>query len=314
MHVIPLCAAVCYSWYPRTPTAPGILRLPRGSLSSTSLNLPGDGDYVSKSTARPLDEHLRFAKGSGERKARLHAELERVGVDVAELVEAIEFRGSAALRMYNSFVLPKSESALAQAELPSRAANIANNIAFMMRENRANKAEWLRNHDAALGEAGQLPTHPLILVLDNVRSAANVGNVIRCAEAARVQHVYACGMTPTPPNAQLLKTAVGSAEYVSCRYYPNTMQAIEELKLSGYTIWGVETTSESTIYCDQAYPQPLALVFGNEIIGIDTAVLRMCDSLICVPTYGIKNSLNVATCASILIWEAVRHMRISQRH
>eukprot|EP00965_Chrysotila_dentata_P190975 6174237-Pleurochrysis_carterae.AAC.1 len=92
-------------------------------------------------------------------------------------------------------------------------------------------------------------------------------------------------MTPTPPDAQLLKTAVGSAEYVSCRYYPNTMQAIEELKLSGYTIWGVETTSESTIYCDQAYPQPLALVFGNEIIGIDTAVLRMCDSLICVPTY-----------------------------
>lgn len=269
----------------------------------TADSLEGDVFDHTRSTARPHE--ARFSAGHTARKQRLHAELQALGFDVDQLLESSDFCG-AALRMYSSFVLPKSAGALADAERPQRASSIATSISFMVREQRARKEEWLRNHDAALEEAGELPFHPLTLVLDNVRSAANVGNIFRSAEAARVTHIYACGITPVPPCPRLLKTALGSAAYVPYSHHPSTLHIIRELKDRGIQVWGVETTSSSNVYCDVVMPQPLAMVFGNEVIGVDTEVMQACDALVRVPTYGIKNSLNVATCVSVLAWEALR--------
>eukprot|EP00978_Attheya_sp_CCMP212_P020063 scaffold57045_cov52-Attheya_sp.AAC.1 len=261
-------------------------------------------DYVSRSTATP-DASALFADGSELRKDRLEKALMGLGVDPVTLTESDEFRGSAALRAYSSFVIPKSQGALAIAESPQRASVIANNIAFYVREQKSHEEDWLRNHDRSLQEVLGA-RQPLTLVLDNVRSAHNVGNILRAAEAARIAEVILCGITPGPPNPKVLKTALGAAEYVPYAHFGSTLEAVQNLKSHGYTVLGVETTSKSKPMWKIDMPQPLALVFGNEIVGVHADVLAACDDLVCIPTHGIKNSLNVATCASILLWEALR--------
>lgn len=262
----------------------------------------------SRSTAR-LEEERFGVEGTADRRARLHAALAEIGVDVGELTESPELRGSAALRTYTSFVHPRSAGALANAEKPQRAATIANSIAFLLKEQRATADAWLRNHDRALSELPLAPPHPLIVVLDNVRSAANTGNMLRAAEAARVRHVYCCGMTPTPPDAKVLKTAVGSAAYVPHSHVGSTLEAVRALRAEGVTVWAAETTARSVRYDARAlqpWPRPLAIVFGNEVIGVDTEVQSECDALVCLPCHGVKNSLNVATACSVFLWEALR--------
>ena len=260
-------------------------------------------EFRSRSTARVEEES--FAEGTKDRRDRLHAALEVMGVDVSELTESADLAGSAALRLYTSFIHPKNAGALANAEKPQRATTIARSIAFQLREQRAFQDEWLRNHDRALSE---LPAtrFPLLLILDNVRSAANVGNILRAAEAARVQHVHCCGITPTPPNAKVLKTALGAAAYVPHSHHANTLELVRELKAAGVTVWAAETTSRSVRYSELRMPQPLALVLGNELIGVDTQVQECCDELVMLPCHGVKNSLNVATACSVLLWEALR--------
>ena len=263
----------------------------------------------SRSTAR-IGEEEAFAAGRDERRARLHAELERLGLDVDSLLDDPSFRGSAALRTYTSFVLPKPAGALANVEKPQRAATIASSIGFLVREHRAAQAEWLRNHDRALSESEALaPPHPLTLVLDNVRSAANVGNMFRAAEAARIERVICCGITPTPPDEKLLKTAMGAAAHVPHSHEPTTLAVVRRLQAEGVAVWAAETTARGVAYHDAALPQPLALVMGNELIGVDTEVVDACDGVVAVPTYGLKNSLNVATASTVLMWEAIRQWR-----
>lgn len=265
--------------------------------------------YETKSTSRP-DEENPFAEGSESRRERLDIALSQFGIDPVTLTGSAEFRGSAALRAYNSFVLPKSAGALAVTESPQRAAVVANNISFLIREHKSHQEEWLRNHDRSIAEADEIlrgaPRQPLTLVLDNVRSAHNVGNILRCAEAAGISKVVLCGITPGPPNPKVLKTAVGSAEYVPHAHSGSTLEAVRELQRQGVKVWGVETTSKSQPMWKTEMPQPLALVFGNEIAGVDADVLKECDGLVCIPTHGVKNSLNVATCASVVMWEALR--------
>lgn len=264
--------------------------------------------FKSKSTAS-IEPTSKFSQGSQARKERLDACLMELGVNIEELTTRDEYRGSAALRTYTSFVLPKSEGALAIAESATRASVVANNIAFLLQEHQAHQTEWLRNHDASLSEIDEenTPRQPLYIILDNVRSAANVGNIIRACEAARITEICFCGsMTPAPPNKQVLKTAVGAAEYVPYTRHSSTLHLVQELKNKGVTVIGVETTSKSVEMWKTQMPQPLALVFGNELVGIHPDVLQECDSLVCIPTHGVKNSLNVATCASIVMWEALR--------
>jgi tRNA G18 (ribose-2'-O)-methylase SpoU len=277
-------------------------------------NTPYNNMYVSKSTATPEQSSL-FSEGSEFRKERLDSALRKVGIDPSSSTFTSNTCGSAALRAYRSFLLPKSKGAFAVAESPQRATVVANNISFYIREYRSHQEEWIVNHDkCSLGQhynsSSELQRQPLTLVLDNIRSAANVGNIFRAAEAAHISSVCLCGMTPAPPHPKVLKTAVGSAEYVPYTQSASTLDVVRKLQNEGVTVLGVETTSKSTPMWQTTMPQPLALVFGNELVGVHVDVLNECDGLVCIPTNGIKNSFNVATCASIVMWEALRQWQV----
>ena len=262
--------------------------------------------FSSRSTARNEEED-RFAFGADRRAAALQEALQERGLeDVELLLTSAQYRGSAALRTYLSFVYPKSAGALAMAEKPGRLATIAQSICFLAREQRASDAAWLRNHDRAVAEVAAATRHPLHLVLDNVRSAHNVGNLYRAAEAARIECVHACGITPTPPEPKLLKTAMGSAEYVPHTHDGSTLRVVRSLQERGIAVWACETTARSQDLRRTKLPMPLALVLGNELIGVDTEVIDACDGIVEIPTFGVKNSLNVATAGTVLMWEALR--------
>ena len=151
-------------------------------------------EFRSRSTARVEEES--FAEGTDDRRARLHTALEAVGVDITELTESADLAGSSALRLYSSFVNPKSAGALANTQKPQRAAAIARAVDFQLRERRAFRDEWLRNHDRALAELpADVRPHPLVIVLDNVRSAASLPSPVepepplcRCYRRAQYSH------------------------------------------------------------------------------------------------------------------------------
>ena len=184
-----------------------------------------------------------------------------------------------------------------------------------MREFKADQEEWLRNVDRNRAEAVSQPEentrvkHPVVIVLDNVRSAHNVGNILRLAEAAQVESVRLCGMTPRPPHPKIMKTAMGAAEFVDVGDADaSTLQTVLDLKAKGYDVYGVETTETAITLWDAPIPSsnPVAFVFGNELIGVDVEVLEECKSIISLPTYGNKNSLNIATCVGIVAWDYLR--------
>ena len=201
------------------------------------------------------------------------------------------------------------------AESPTRARVVANNISFLLREFKADQEEWLRNVDRNRAEAVSQPEentrvkHPVVIVLDNVRSAHNVGNILRLTEAAQVESVHLCGMTPRPPHPKIMKTAMGAAEFVDVGDADaSTLQTVLDLKAKGYDVYGVETTETAITLWDAPIPSsnPVAFVFGNELIGVDVEVLEECKNIISLPTYGNKNSLNIATCVGIVAWDYLR--------
>lgn len=260
----------------------------------------------SRSTAT-VEDSFADPGGAARRRERLDAALKAVGFDAAALEDDARLAGSAALRTYRSFVLPKSAGALANAEQPRRAETVANQVAYLAREARAADAEWLVNVDrSAAARAGAAPPHDLHVVLDGLRSGENVGNILRTAEAAGAASVYCCGTTPRPPTAAVLKAACNAAPHVDVRAAPSALDAVEALKADGVAVYAVETTRGAAPLYGSALPRPLALVFGNELVGVDPDVIAACDGVLCLPTFGVKNSLNVATCAGILIYDVVR--------
>ena len=160
--------------------------------------------------------------------------------------------------------------------------------------------------DVELEQYRQWPKFPLWLVLDNLRSAFNVGAFYRLADIARLSGLVTCGYTAHPPHPRLDKTALGTLDFVDDEHVPATVDAITALKDSGITVWAVETTSASKSYTKVTYPRPLALVFGNEALGIDRQVLDLCDGMIEIPVFGYKNSLNVASAAAVVSYEILR--------
>ena len=209
-----------------------------------------------------------------DQRASLDEELSVRGMDKAALEELLtsdEHRGSAAFRTYNSYVYPKSAAALANAEKPGRLSTVAQSVCFLHREQKAQRADWLRNHDRTLAEVDAIGVErfPLHIVLDNVRSAHNTGNLIRAAEAARVQRVHFCGITPTPPHPSVLKTAMGAAETVPHAQAQSTLAVVRALQAEGVSVWACETCPGRSVDLRAAsLPRPLALVLGNEVIGV----------------------------------------------
>jgi tRNA G18 (ribose-2'-O)-methylase SpoU len=159
-------------------------------------------------------------------------------------------------------------------------------------------------------EARRAPRHPIIVVLDNVRSLYNVGSLFRTADAVRAQEVILCGYTPTPPRPEIEKTALGATESVPWRFVRSCTEALQELRRHGVRIFAVELTTESRPYDSiDATEFPAAFVFGNEIVGIQPEVLALCDAALAIPMYGVKHSLNVAVAAGIVLYAALRCWR-----
>lgn len=149
---------------------------------------------------------------------------------------------------------------------------------------------------------------PMVLILDNIRSALNVGSAFRTADAFLVQEIALCGITATPPHREILKTAIGATESVDWQYFESTLQAVEHYRQAGFAILAVEQATESVALQD--YPvrpnEKWAMVFGNEVGGVEDAVVQQADACIEIPQFGTKHSLNIAVCLGIVIWEFFR--------
>ena len=149
---------------------------------------------------------------------------------------------------------------------------------------------------------------PFLAVLDNVRSLHNIGSIFRTADAFRLEGIYLCGITATPPHREIHKTALGATESVHWEYREETTQLIRELKELDYRIFSIEQ-AEGAVTLDQIQlrgNQKYALVFGHEIRGVKQEVVDMSDQCIEIPQYGTKHSLNVSVAAGIVIWELFR--------
>jgi len=146
---------------------------------------------------------------------------------------------------------------------------------------------------------------PLLVVLDNVRSLHNVGSVFRTADAFLVEAVYLCGITSTPPHAEIHKTALGAENTVDWKHYEDTHVALEELKMKGYTVFAIEQAEGSTMLPDLELDatKKYAVIFGNEVKGVQQSVVDACDGCIEIPQFGTKHSLNVSVTGGIIIWE-----------
>ncbi|MBQ5453133.1 MAG: RNA methyltransferase [Bacteroidales bacterium] len=154
---------------------------------------------------------------------------------------------------------------------------------------------------------------PVVVVLDNVRSALNVGSVFRTSDAFKLEKIMLCGITATPPNPEIRKTAIGAEQSVDFEYFKTTVEAVEKLKNEGYKIFAVEQAKESIPLnaLDLSGVEKLALVFGNEVKGVDDAVMELCEKCIEIPQFGTKHSLNVSVSAGIVIWEVFNRLKKS---
>lgn len=148
----------------------------------------------------------------------------------------------------------------------------------------------------------------VIVVLDNVRSALNVGSIFRTADAFRITAVHCCGITPVPPHRDVLKSALGATDAVSWEYFPDTLSCILKLKEAGYRIASVEQAVNAIPlqHAASTVALPLALVFGHEMDGVSQHIINESDCTLEIPQSGTKHSLNIAVCTGIVLWEFYR--------
>jgi 23S rRNA (guanosine2251-2'-O)-methyltransferase len=159
----------------------------------------------------------------------------------------------------------------------------------------------------SVNEFRQAEKMPVVVVLDNIRSMHNVGSVFRTADAFLIQGICLCGYTPRPPHRDIHKTALGATDTVAWRHFEATSDAIRSLKEEGYTVLAVEQT-EGSIRLNELSLEagPVAIVFGNEVNGVDADALALCDESVEIPQWGMKHSLNVSIATGIVLWELVR--------
>lgn len=146
---------------------------------------------------------------------------------------------------------------------------------------------------------------PIIIVLDNVRSLNNIGSIFRTADAFLVEAIYLCGITGTPPNKEIQKTALGATESVAWKYFSSTIDAVKELKSQNIKVYSVEQ-AEKSIALNEFSPGlniRMALVFGNEVKGVDQEVINLSDGCLEIPQFGTKHSFNIAVSAGIVLWD-----------
>jgi len=305
-----------------TPTSPA----PASSSDAPdplSITLCGFAARAQQVSVAPSDEERPV---DPERLRALDAALANMTDISGALLTSAQFAGTSPARIYRSFVAPRPQARYILEPVERAAKRTAAQIELSLRQVRADQASYLRNLDrpAALlrtpgegeeagageGDGGvrlARPTvHPVALVLDNVRSAFNVGSMFRSAETAGAAEVVTCGITAHPPHPKLRKTALSAVEVVPSRHFDDVVQAIATLRAEGYHIVVMETTSRSVLYTDAHYPAKTALVLGNEITGVDARVIELADHVVEIPCFGVKNSLNVASAAPVVLFEVLR--------
>jgi tRNA G18 (ribose-2'-O)-methylase SpoU len=160
-----------------------------------------------------------------------------------------------------------------------------------------------------------LEKSPLVIVLDNIRSLNNVGSAFRTSDAFLVEKIFLCGITGTPPHREIQKTALGATESVAWEYAPATLEAIHSLKESGYTVCSFEQADKSIKLNDFSpdKSQKYALVFGNEVFGVEEEVIRESDFVLEIPQLGTKHSLNVSVTLGISVWDFMVKLELNGR-
>jgi tRNA G18 (ribose-2'-O)-methylase SpoU len=151
--------------------------------------------------------------------------------------------------------------------------------------------------------------NPVMIVLDNIRSMHNVGSVFRSADAFLAQGICLCGYTPQPPHRDIHKTALGATETVDWLYFATTLEAVKDLREKGYTVYAVEQAEGSIpLQAFTVTEAKTAIVFGNEVGGVDAEVLALCHGCIEIPQLGTKHSLNISVAAGIVLWKLSEHL------
>jgi tRNA G18 (ribose-2'-O)-methylase SpoU len=152
---------------------------------------------------------------------------------------------------------------------------------------------------------------PFVVVLDNIRSQSNVGSVFRTSDGFRIEAVYLCGITAQPPNREIQKTALGATESVSWKYFSETKEAVQELREKGYQILSVEQVENSKKLGEfiPDFSKKTALIFGNEVKGVQQEIVNLSDYSIEIPQFGTKHSFNISVTVGILLWEMYRLLK-----
>ena len=156
---------------------------------------------------------------------------------------------------------------------------------------------------------------PIVVVLDHIRSSNNVGSVFRTSDALLVRKICLCGITATPPDKEIHKTALGAEDSVEWEHFQTTGEAVEILRKEGYTIIAIEQV-EGSIPLQEYIPAPdakLALIFGNEVKGVQQQIVNLCDQTIEIPQYGTKHSFNISVSAGIVLWDLFNKLTYSKR-
>jgi tRNA G18 (ribose-2'-O)-methylase SpoU len=146
---------------------------------------------------------------------------------------------------------------------------------------------------------------PIVVILDNIRSCNNIGSVFRTSDALLVESIYLCGYTATPPNKDIHKTALDAEKSVDWKYFKETSDAVTELRSNGYKVYAIEQVDKSMLLPDFT-PKPdekIALIFGNEVKGVQQKIVNLCDGAIEIPQYGTKHSFNISVSAGIVLWD-----------
>lgn len=275
--------------------------------------------------------------GTMNRIKLLHNQLESIGINADALALASESSikdptlgydnkyGKSAIKTYRAFISPKHVQDKEDEEtsnndlvaLEAAAGRTARQVDFLIKRHKSHQTEWVRHHDEAQKTRR---VFPLILVLDNLRSAFNVGSLYRTADACGCQQVVTCGITPHPNGSgshKLEKSALGAERVVPTQHFATTQQAIDNLRKEypDLQILGMETTGKSKIYTTIDYESyresGVALILGNEVTGVDTEIMNnYLDGIIEIPTFGAKNSLNVAACAPVVLYEILRQWKV----
>ncbi|WP_136667502.1 RNA methyltransferase [Flavobacterium sp. H122] len=154
-------------------------------------------------------------------------------------------------------------------------------------------------------EFKQAEKTPIIIVLDDIRSLHNIGSVFRTSDAFLIEKIYLCGITATPPNKEIHKTALGATETVTWEYQKDVLDVIKSLKADNTEVYAIEQV-ENAIFLDNFKPEATkkyALVFGNEVFGVNQEAVKLCDGAIEIPQLGTKHSLNISVSTGIVIWD-----------